>query len=194
MLEAAMTATAQPRVLVPVADGNEEIELVCIVDTLRRAAAEVTVAAVGAAREVTCSRGLRVVADALLADLDGRPFDLIALCGGMPGAEHLHDSAPLAARLSDQAERGRWLAAICAAPAVVLAPLGLLAGRRATCHPAFYERLDPALRAEDRVVVDQAGRLVTSRAPGTALEFALTLVGVLCGEQRRREVAGPMLA
>ncbi len=188
-----MPEADRPRVLVPVADGSEEIEVVGIVDTLRRADVAVTLAAVGDDLAVTCSRGVRLIADTRLEDLTVLAFDLIALPGGMPGAEHLRAAPALAELLHAQVRRGGWLGAICAAPAVVLQPLGLLAGRRATCHPSFFEVLDPALRSEERVVVDTAGRLVTSRGPGTALEFALALVGVLCGEERRRQVAAPML-
>jgi 4-methyl-5(b-hydroxyethyl)-thiazole monophosphate biosynthesis len=180
-----------PVVLVPVADGSEEIETVCIVDTLRRAGVAVTLAAAGSDLAVTCSRGVRLLADARLDDLHGRTFDAIAVPGGMPGAEHLAGSATLCALLEAQAARDATIGAICAAPAVVLQPLGLLDGRAATCHPAFLDRLDRRHRREDRVVID--GPIVTSRGPGTAIEFALALVGVLRGGEVRDEVAGPML-
>lgn len=180
------------KAIVPVADGTEEIEAVVMVDTLRRAGVEVTVAAVGAERTVTCSRGVVLVADSLLADLVGRPFDLVALPGGMPGADHLHGSEELATLLRAQHARGALVGAICAAPAVVLKPLGILDGRPATGHPAFFAQLDPAHRREDRVVV--AGNVITSRGPGTALEFALALVAALLGDEVRATVAGPMLA
>ena len=100
------------RVLVPIADGTEEIEAVCIIDTLRRAGAEVTVASVDAL-EVTASRGVRIVADASIADCASRTYDCIALPGGMPGAEHLRDSNDLIAMLKQQKQAGRLYAAIC---------------------------------------------------------------------------------
>ncbi|MFZ2039186.1 MAG: DJ-1 family glyoxalase III [Desulfobacterales bacterium] len=179
------------KVLVPIADGVEEIEAVCIIDVLRRAGAEVTVAAVDNL-EVTAARGVRLVADWRLADCAAERFDLIALPGGLPGAEHLRDCAVLTALLRDQAQQNRLYAAICAAPAVVLQHHGLLAGRRATCHPALADRLDPAADPGARVVVD--GNCVTSQGPGTALEFALELVARLFGPERAEAVAGPMLA
>lgn len=177
--------------LVPIAPGSEEIEAVTIVDTLRRAEVAVTMAAVGNERTVTCSRGVVLTADMLLNDITDQTFDAILLPGGMPGAEHLRDSAPLGAMLQDQHRRGALLGAICAAPAVVLQPLDLLDGRAVTGHPAFFDRLPADTRREDRVVVD--GVLVTSRGPGTALEFALAVVGLLRGDAVRQSVAGPML-
>lgn len=179
------------KVLVPISDGVEEIEAVCIIDVLRRAGAEVTVAAVGSL-EVTASRGVRLVADCRLADCAGKRFDLIALPGGLPGAEHLRDSEVLTALLREQALGKRLYAAICAAPAVVLQHHGLLAGRRATCHPALADRLEPQAASPERVVVD--ANCVTSQGPGTALEFALALVERLFGPERAKAVADPMLA
>jgi 4-methyl-5(b-hydroxyethyl)-thiazole monophosphate biosynthesis len=178
------------KVLVPIADGTEEIEAVCIIDVLRRAGAEVTVAAVGGL-QVTASRGVKLVADRSVSACKTVTYDLVALPGGMPGAEHLRDSRDLEEILKRQAREGRWYAAICAAPAVVLQPYGLLAGRRATCHPNFVDRLEKTDALESRVVVD--GRCVTSRAPGTAIEFALKLVEALYGEEKATEVARPMV-
>jgi 4-methyl-5(b-hydroxyethyl)-thiazole monophosphate biosynthesis len=178
------------RVLVPIADGTEEIEAVCIIDVLRRAGAEVTVAAV-AGLQVTASRGVVLVADCPISECTDVTYDLVALPGGMPGAEHLRDSKDLEEILKRQAREGRWYAAICAAPAVVLQHHGLLAGRRATCHPNFVSRLENTDAVESRVVTD--GRCITSRAPGTAIEFALKLVEVLYGEEKVSEVARPMV-
>jgi protein deglycase len=179
-------------VLVPVADGTEELEAVAVIDTLRRAGATVTVASVGDDLAVTCARGVRLTADALLADLGEASFDAIILPGGMPGAQHLHDSPLLAARLREHAASRRLLAAICAAPVVVLARQDLLAGRRATAHPSVYAELPADARREARVVVDDG--LITSRGAGTALEFALAVVAALYGEQRRDDVARSMVA
>jgi len=178
-------------VIVPVADGTEEIEAVTIVDTLRRAGLDVTVAAVGDQLEVVCSRGVKLVADALLDGLNGRVYDAVVLPGGGPGAENLSRSDTLRARLDAQLAAGRLVGAICAAPAVVLARHDLIGERHVTGHPSTFGDLPAATRSEDRVVVD--GNLVTSRGPGTALEFALQLVEILCGQDRRREVADPML-
>lgn len=178
------------RVLVPIADGSEEIEAVCIIDTLRRAGAEVTVASVGKL-QVTASRGVRMVADAKIGDCTGQTYDCIALPGGMPGAEHLRDSAELIEMLKKQKQAGRLYAAICASPAVVLRPHGLIEKVKATCFPGLQNKLDPAYLSKERVVVD--GNCVTSQGPATAIEFALRLVERLFGPATAKEVGNAML-
>lgn len=179
------------KVLVTIADGIEEIEAVCIIDTLRRAGAEVTVASVDGL-QVTASRGVKLVADNMIGDCAGETFDLIVLPGGMPGAEHLRDSEPLANMLKAQKAAGRMYGAICASPAVVLAHHKLLEDKGATCHPALADKLVCRRKKDARVVAD--GNCVTSRGPGTAIEFALELVRQLFGQERAEAVAGPMLA
>jgi 4-methyl-5(b-hydroxyethyl)-thiazole monophosphate biosynthesis len=177
-------------VLVPIADGSEEIEAVCVIDVLRRAGADVTVASVDGL-QVTASRGVKIVADRLIADCAAAHFDLIAVPGGMPGAERLRDNPILTQLLMDQQQKGGLIAAICAAPVVVLAHHGLLKGRRATAHPAFGQHLAGPGVAASRVVTDN--NLITSQGPGTALEFALELVRRLFGKNRAGQVAGPMM-
>ncbi len=178
------------KILVPIADGSEEIEAVCIIDVLRRAGAEVTVASVGDLL-ITASRGVKIFADARITDCTGEIYDCIALPGGMPGAEHLRDSKELLILLKRQADEGRLFAAICAAPVVVLRHHGLLKGRRATGHPDFSNVLENREEVDSRVVID--GNCVTSRGPGTAIEFALTLVELLFGKDKAEELAVPML-
>ena len=178
------------RVLVPIANGTEEMEAVCIIDILRRAGADVTVASVGEL-QVTASRDVRLVADRPVVDCADGTYDLIALPGGMPGAEHLRDSGALEELLQRQRRQGRLYAAICAAPVVVLQHHGLLAGRQATCHPSVADRLENAESVASRVVVD--GPCVTSRGPGTAVEFALRLVELLYGAEKAKQVADHML-
>ncbi|UCG14381.1 MAG: DJ-1/PfpI family protein [Deltaproteobacteria bacterium] len=177
-------------VLVPIADGIEEIEAVCIIDVLRRAGATVTVASVGEL-QVTASRGVKLVADKPIADCLETTYDLVALPGGMPGAEHLRDSKELELILKRQLRQERFYSAICASPAVVLQHHGLLDRLRATCHPNFVHHLDNTEEVESRVTVD--GNCITSRGPGTALEFALKLVEVLYGEEKAKQVAAPMV-
>jgi 4-methyl-5(b-hydroxyethyl)-thiazole monophosphate biosynthesis len=175
---------------VPLADGAEEIEAMTIIDVLRRAGADVTVAGIGSI-EVTAAHGVRLFADKMISECTGEIYDMIALPGGMPGSENLRASKPLADLLVKQQKEDRWYAAICAAPAVVLAPLGLLTGRRATCYPGFTEKLMGATVSDNRVVVD--GRCITSKGPGSAMEFAVTLVLVLFGETASDEVAAGLL-
>jgi 4-methyl-5(b-hydroxyethyl)-thiazole monophosphate biosynthesis len=181
-------AEPTPRVLVPLAEGFEEIEAVTVVDLLRRAGIEVSTASLAGVR-VTGSHGITIEADMAIDDALAADFDMIVLPGGMPGAEHLKRDARVIALLRRFASDGRYTAAICAAPGV-LAHAGLLDGRRATSFPGFL-RADSApgiALSEAPVVVD--GRLVTSRGPGTAIEFSLALVELLCGRDAADAVGG----
>ena len=177
-------------ILVPIADGSEELEAICIVDVLRRAGANVTLAALSKL-EVVASKGVKLIADRLLAECIDATYDLIALPGGMPGSEHLRDCPDLIEALKRQRTEGRLYAAICAAPAVALFPHGLLQGRRATCHPNFAHLASGVDMIDTTVVVD--GNCVTSRGAGTAVEFSLTLVELLYGKEKARETARGMV-
>lgn len=179
------------RALITVADGVEDLECVTLIDVLRRAEVEVVVASVEGRRMVTCARGTRLTADTMLVDVLAQDFDLIVLPGGMPGAQRLAEHEPLAERVRQQARAGQLFAAICAAPAVALQQYGVLKQRRMTCYPAFSDRLSGCSFVDQAVVVD--GNCITSQGPGTALEFALTLVEQLAGKAVRRQVAQAML-
>lgn len=176
-------------ILTAIADGTEELEAITIIDVLRRAGADVTVASVNGL-QVTTAHGVKLTADAKIADCIGREYDCIVLPGGMPGAEHLRDSKPLIELLIAQKKRGGWYAAICAAPVVVLAHHGLL-GKKATCYPSFADGLPDQSMAHQRVVVD--GRCITSQGPGTAMEFALELVRQVISPDQAKQVAAAML-
>ena len=178
------------RALVPIADGSEEIEAVCIIDILRRAGMEVVVASVDDL-QITASRGVKLMADAFITECTEETFDLIALPGGIPGAEHLRDSTELVGILKKQKQAGRLYAAICASPAVVFQPHGLLAGKKATCHPGRINSLENKEAVDFRIVVD--GNCITSQGPGTAMEFALKLVELLLGRKKMEEVEGPLV-
>ena len=179
------------RALIAVADGVEDLECVTLIDVLRRADIEVLVASIEERRMITCARGTRLTADAMLVDVLAQDFDLIVLPGGMPGAQHLADFEPLAERVRKQAKAGELFAAICAAPALALQGYGVLRQRRMTCYPAFSDRLSGCTFVDEAVVVD--GNCITSQCPGTALAFALTLVEQLVGRGTRTEVAKAML-
>ncbi|MBL0714283.1 MAG: DJ-1/PfpI family protein, partial [Desulfosarcina sp.] len=144
-----MTTPPIPRVLVPIADGTEEIEAVCLIDVFRRAGLDVTVASVNKL-QITASRGVNIVADCLIGACRKARYDLVVLPGGIPGAEHLRDSSVLTEILRAQKKAGRWLGAICAAPAVVLTPHALLEGCCATAHPAFVAQLENRTCADER--------------------------------------------
>ena len=172
------------RVLVPLAPGFEELEAVTIVDILRRAGLEVVVAS-QAGGAVTGSHGIRLEADAALADVVDHDFDLVALPGGMPGADHLKRDPRIAGIVRRLHDAGRPVAAICAAP-MVLDAAGVLEGRRATSYPGFLEGAAKATVVDEPVVADRG--VITSRGPGTALDFALTLVAELLGQPAREAV------
>eukprot|EP00966_Prymnesium_polylepis_P076589 1775280-Prymnesium_polylepis.1 len=145
------------------------------------------------------SRGVKFVAECKVQELAvaGKDdFDCIAIPGGMPGAKTIGESAPFMEILKKHVAAGKPYGAICAAPAVVLLPAGLIpSGSTATCHPGFAAKLEEGGVkggcSEERVVVE--GKLVTSRGPGTAIEFALALITMLFDAEKAASVAGPML-
>ncbi|MES2683970.1 MAG: DJ-1 family glyoxalase III [Pseudomonadota bacterium] len=176
--------------LVVIANGSESLETVTLINVLRRADVQVTVAAVGDALTVTATRDILLLATVRHADVAHQHFDLIALPGGELGARTLSAHAPLIQQLHEQRLAHRWTAALCAAPALVLAAHGLLDGKQATGYPAFRDAL---LHYVDLpVVVD--GHTITGQGPASAMAFALTCVEKLTGETRRREVAEALLA
>ena len=177
-----------PSVLVPIAEGVEEIEVVTIIDVLRRARWDVVAAAVhpgpaaGSPAPVTASRGVRIVPDAEWASINPLDFDLLVLPGGAGGTDVLKGDARVLDAVRGFVSAGKLVGAICAAP-LVLQAAGVLNGRKATCHPSVRAQLTSAQLQTDAVVVD--GGIMTSQGPGTAIAFALALI---------RRVAGPAAA
>ena len=181
-------------VLVPLANGCEELEAVTVIDVLRRAACLVTVASCHDLALITASRGTRIMADCLLLECSQKNWDMIALPGGMPGAENLRDNALLINLLETQKQNSQWIAAICAAPAIVLAQHQLISAAKTTCYPSFIESLpNPVNDPTQSVVVDSKERIITSRGPGTALGFALELVRQLVNPDTAEQLAVQML-
>lgn len=176
-------------VLVPLLDGFEEIEAVTIIDVLRRAGVRVIVASERPG-PVRGSHDISVMAEVALADVDAAELAMIALPGGMPGAAHLAEHPVVQRLIRETRDRDGHTAAVCAAP-MALGAAGVLAGKTATCYPGFEDRLTGATSVEDRVVVD--GKVVTSRGPGTALEFALTLAGILAGPDKEASLTKGMI-
>lgn len=178
------------QVLVPIAHGSESLETVTIVNVLRRADLAVTVASVEAGLAIDASRGLKLQADLRFDELPETLWDLIVLPGGEAGARTLAAHTPLARLLHAQRVEHRWIGAICAAPATVLVPQGLLDGKQATGYPALRDAL---LHYVDQpVVID--GHTVTGQGPASAIAFALTLVEKLAGADVRRRTAEALLA
>lgn len=173
------------QVLVPIANGCEEIETVGIIDILRRAGADVTVASVNQLH-VTASRGVKLSADKLIDECANQTFDLIAIPGGIPGAEYIRDCPTLITMLKKQKQENRLYAAICASPEVVFQTHGLLDKKKATCHPSRIKNMKNKEACHQRVVVD--GNCITSQGPGTAIEFSLELVKLLYGKDKAAQV------
>lgn len=178
------------RVLIAVAHGSEDIETVTPIDILRRAGADVVLAATGHNLEVTLAKGTKVVADDYISNQTNHPWDMVVVPGG-PGAERLRDDPNLTNILNRQKHQGKWYCGICAAPAVVFQPHGLLTGVVATCYPSYSQQIPNKSKMNDRVVVSH--NCITSRAPGTAMEFSLELVKALYGPAKSKEISSQLL-
>ncbi len=169
-------------VLMPLPPGFEEIEALAVVDILRRASVEVTVAGT-VDGPVEGRSGIKVLPDRLLDGVTSEPFDMIVLPGGSPGYKNLIKDDRVTGLLHDFEDNGKYIAAICAAPTVLKAA-GLTSGRTVTCHPSVagdFGKGSGTKYSEDRVVVD--GRMITSQGPGTAIEFAYALVEALVSKE-----------
>ena len=168
------------KVLVALAPGFEEIETITVVDILRRAGARVVLAATEEG-PIEGSRGVSVLADTLINQIDDTEFDLVVLPGGQPGTTNLQNNETVKAIVQNMYRSRKQVAAICAAP-TILHSAGILKNAVATSHPSVRDQLNDIDYSEERVVVD--GNIVTSRSPGTALEFSLKLVEILFGRER----------
>lgn len=175
------------------ATGFEETEALATVDVLRRAGIEITLVSIYKDRMVTGAHGITVAADVVMAGADFSDADWLICPGGMPGAEHLSKFEPLTELLKKHNAEGGRIAAICAAPAVVLAPLGILNGKKATCYPGFEDGIarGGATPQDDRVVTD--GNIVTGNGPSSAIPFALAIVKETLGQQTANDVSDGML-
>ncbi|MFT7619115.1 MAG: 4-methyl-5(b-hydroxyethyl)-thiazole monophosphate biosynthesis [Planctomycetota bacterium] len=177
------------RVVVPLAPGFEEIEAVTIIDVLRRAELDVVVAGL-APGLVYGAHGLGVETDTTIDNLGDAKVDMVALPGGLPGADHLLADDGVQALIAKVRDEDGWLCAICAAP-MALGPSGVTKDRCVTSYPGFGDRFDYKQYLENRVVID--GKVITSRGPGTSLEFALELVRALCGDEKAQALEVGML-
>ena len=174
------------RVLVLLAQGCEELEAITIMDLLVRADIEVTTAGL-TDQPVTASRGTRIIPDTTLDQIMDQSFDMIVLPGGQPGANNLRDDGRVQQLLKRHAAEDKYVAAICAAPGA-LAAAGLLDNKTATAFPGALEAINnPAIKISAKAI-EIDGKIVTSRGPGTAMDFALTLIEILAGKAQREKV------
>lgn len=178
------------RVLVPLAEGCEDLEAVTITDLLVRAGAEVVRAGLNE-DPVTGGRGTKMIPDTTLEAVKNEVFDLIAIPGGRPGADHLAENEVMRDIVTNHMEAGRWLGAICAGPRV-LAAAGLLHERIVTCFPGA---LDGLVSADTKVTensIEIDDRLITAKGPGVAMDFTLTLIEKIFSEDQRQAVEAPL--
>lgn len=170
------------------AEGFEEIEALTPVDVLRRA--DAAIKTVGVTEAPICgAHGICIQPDITMADFTLQDAEMLILPGGMPGTSNLEQCQALTRAVTQAAQAGRYVAAICAAPSI-LGHLGLLEGRRATCFPSFENQLSGAIVTDAPVEID--GNIITSRGAGTAADFAFVLAGLICGENVAEEIRTSM--
>lgn len=167
------------KICVFLAEGMEEIEALTVVDICRRAKIDTKTVSVTEDRMVTSSHGIKVEADMVLSEVNFDEIDMIVLPGGMPGTLNLEACKPLMQKVEEFNRMGRYIAAICAAPSI-FGHMGILEGRNACCYPNFEEQLTGALVS--RKPVEISGHVITSRGMGTAIDFALCIVGCIEGQ------------
>ena len=183
------------KILVPIAPGTEEMEAITIIDIMNRAGYQVTVASADfeGSLSMKASRGVTLTADCKLVDIADEEFDLIALPGGVDGSEIFRDSTLLVEMVKQQKYDGRWMAAICAAPALVLQSHQIYAEALMTCHPSFQDHIPKEKWRDKRVTIDMTDKLITSQGPGSALEFAMEIIIQLSGKAHAWSIAEPMV-
>ena len=183
-------------ILVHLAEGFEEVEAVTVLDILRRAGLDarfVSLAGEENGKRVRGAHGITLEADFLFAEADYQDCEMIVLPGGMPGTLNLAKHKGLAEQVrifAESGDKGKYLAAICAAP-MIPGELGLLKGKMATIYPGMEEHLKEALLMKNRVVVD--GNIITSKGPGTAMEFAVELAAILKGKETAEKLMEDLL-
>ena len=178
------------KVLVPLADGFEEIEAVTIIDVLRRGGVEVTTASLNESEEVHGSNGITILANTLIKYVSSSEFDMMVLPGGIPGAENLRDSDKVQ-ELIREFKKDKLVGAICAAP-IALYSAGVLKGEDFTCYPGYEQVIKDANFKETKVV--ESSNVLTSRGPGTAICFALEIVKKLVGVETYEQLKAGLLA
>lgn len=175
------------------APGVEEIEAMATIDALRRAEIPVVAVAVGTTLEIKGATGQTVKADVLIADVDTYDADWLIVPGGVPGAPNLHASKKVNDMLQAHHARGGRIASICAGPAVVLAPAGILKGKKATCYPGLGDAINANGGTYIKAKVVSEPGLITSEGPGTTLPFAIEIIRQTKGDKVADDTAASML-
>lgn len=178
-------------VYIYLADGFEEVEAITLYDLFKRAGIDFKTVSIMGKKEIEAAHGLKVYADILFEDADPEECEMMVLPGGMPGSKYLSSHEGLIAQLKSFIEDEKWVAAICAAPALVLCGNNLIAEKRATCFPGMKGKMTGAFYHEDKVVIHD--KLITSRGPATAMAFALEIIKQLKGDDVYNEVADGLL-
>lgn len=174
------------KVLVPLAQGCEELEAVTIIDLLRRA--DITVVTAGLTDEpVKASRNVTIIPDKNLDEALKEDYDMVVLPGGLPGADNLNNDERIHGVLKKMVESGKFAGAICAAP-IVLAKAGVLSGKKATSYPGFLDKMNLPDVTYTGGAVERDGKIITSRGPGTAMDFALAVIEMLKDKATRDTV------
>lgn len=189
----AITTMSAKNSYIFLAPGVEEIEAMATIDALRRADIPVVAVAVDTTLQIKGATGQTIVADSLISDIDTSDAEWLIVPGGVPGAPNLHASEAVSEMLRAHYARNGRIASICAGPAVVLAPLGILKGKKATCYPGLGDAINKngGEYVKEKVVV--APQLVTSEGPGTTLDFAMEIIRETKGDKIAADTAKSML-
>lgn len=177
------------KVAVYFATGYEEVEALAVVDVLRRGGIDVTMVGV-TGKSVASARNISINMDQTIEEVDHSQIDMMVLPGGIPGVDNLKTNDTVVKNLKAFKQEGKWLAAICAGPSI-LGELGLLEGEKATCYPGFEDKLVGAEVVGERAVV--SGKVITGKGAGAALEFGLTILSVIKGEEAAKKIAKAMI-
>ena len=183
------------KVIVLLADGFEEVETVTPITFFRRAGIDVVAASIGDDLTVKGARGVQMTADTMLAEAGG-DWDAVVVPGGLQGAQNIASCEKAGALLKSMAAAGKLVCAICASPALVLAPLGLLAGKKFTCYPDMEEKIKEnnwpcGEWLQHNTVTD--GNIITSRAAGTSGNFAIAIIEKLLDKETAQKIAATVL-
>ncbi len=178
------------KALVHLATGFEEIEAINIVDILRRADIDTQMVSINNEKQVCGAHNIEVSADTFFCNADYENADIIILPGGMPGTKNLAECPELLEKINAHYNKGKWIAAICAAP-LVFGRMGLLEGKTATCYPSFEPELKGATLSDDKVVISE--NVITGKGPGVTIDFALEIIKQLKGEELAKQLAAGLI-